>query len=79
MQNQNLPPHPFKDEVLQISPQGLARLSAEFDPKEPAKHIYWTTDYTMELPIAIKKSGPGIYKKIDSMFTFQQDLNQQRL
>jgi len=59
MQNQNLPPHPFQDEVLQISPQGLARLSAEFDPKEPGKHIYWTTDYTMELPIAIKKSGPG--------------------
>jgi len=48
-----------QDEFLQISPEGLSKLASRFDPNEPLRHIVWTTDYTMELPISMKREGPG--------------------
>ena len=47
------------DDLLFISPQGYQRAASLYDPQEPAKNLMWTTDYTVELPIKIKKSGPG--------------------
>ena len=48
-----------EDEYLYMTPQGLQRFGQIYDPKEPLKHILWTDDYTVELPIKMKKSGPG--------------------
>lgn len=50
-----------QDEFLYISAEGLNRIANLFDPNEPTKNIVWTTDYTVELPIILKKEGPGIY------------------
>ena len=52
----NLP----KDEYLNLSSQGLAHLASRYDPQQPARHIMWTTDITIELPIKMKKEGFGI-------------------
>jgi len=30
-----------------------------YDPKDPQKNFNWTNDYTIEMPIRIKKSGDG--------------------
>ena len=38
-----------------ISPEGLINLSQIYDPKDPQKHIFWETDYSVELPIRVKK------------------------
>ena len=48
-----------EDEYLYMTPQGLQRFGQIYDPKDPLKHILWTDDYTVELPIKMKKSGPG--------------------
>ena len=47
------------NEYLHISPDGLKKLSTAYDPKDPFKNINWTVDYTLELPIRMKKAGPG--------------------
>jgi long-chain-fatty-acid--CoA ligase ACSBG len=46
-------------EYLYISPEGLNKLATVYDPKDPVKNINWTVDYTLELPIRMKKFGPG--------------------
>jgi len=51
-----------QDEYFYISPEGFARLGSIYDPEEPLKHILWTNDYTVELPIPVKKEGPGSEK-----------------
>ena len=48
-----------EDEFLYISNDGLKRLTESWDPKNPLKNFNWTTDYTLELPIRLKKTGPG--------------------
>ena len=47
------------DECLFLSNDGFKRLAQCWDPKIPLKNYEWTTDYTLELPIKLKKSGPG--------------------
>jgi len=47
------------DEHFYISPEGLANIAKNFDPQIPAKNIIWTTDIRAELPIILKKDGPG--------------------
>lgn len=47
------------EEYFHISPEGLKQLAANFDPLEPMKNVNWTTNYHLELPIRMKKSGPG--------------------
>ena len=59
MEKQLLPFQPNPNEFLQISPEGLSHLASNFDPRSPSKHVLWTTDYTVELPISIKREGPG--------------------
>lgn len=54
----NLPELP-SDEHFYISPEGLANIAKNFDPQDPAKNIIWTTDIKAELPIILKKDGPG--------------------
>ena len=46
-------------EYLYISPEGLNKLAIVYDPNDFAKNINWTIDYTLELPIRMKKFGPG--------------------
>jgi len=53
-----------KDEYFYISPEGLTRLGSIYDQADPLKHILWTDDYNVELPIALKKEGPGSEKPI---------------
>lgn len=48
-----------QDEYLYISNEGLKKLIEVWDPKNPQKNFNWTTDYTLELPIRLKKTGPG--------------------
>jgi long-chain-fatty-acid--CoA ligase ACSBG len=48
-----------ENEYLYISPDGLKKLATVYDQKEPAKNVNWTVDYTLELPIRMKKTGPG--------------------
>ena len=45
------------DEFCYISPEGLKKLAQVYDPKDPAKNLKWTTDYTLELPIRLAKQG----------------------
>lgn len=47
------------EEYLYMSPEGLERLSTLLDPAKPNKNILWTNDYTVELPIRVKREGPG--------------------
>ena len=48
-----------KDEYFYVSASGLDSIRKNFDPKCPRKNIIWTTDYSTELPIVVKKTGPG--------------------
>ena len=48
------------NEYLFISAEGLKSLSEKKIDMNGAKDVIWTTDYTHELPIRIKKKGPGI-------------------
>lgn len=48
------------DEYLYFSPEGFQKLASIYDPKDPYKNFNWTNDYTLELPIRLKKQGPGI-------------------
>lgn len=45
--------------VFDLSPQGLSTLLKKYDPKIPNKHVYWTTDPEVELPIVRPRVGPG--------------------
>lgn len=47
------------DEYFYCSPDGFQKLASLYDEKDPYKHFNWTNDYTIEMPIRIKKSGPG--------------------
>ena len=68
MQTSNQVPSPSvsNNEYFYISPDGLSRLGKIYDPAEPNKHVNWTNDYTVELPIYVKKEGAGIYHFIAS-------------
>lgn len=46
-------------ENIFISPSGLTRLVSLYDQSNPMKNIEWTTDFSIELPIKLKKQGPG--------------------
>lgn len=47
------------NEYFYCSPEGFQKLASLYDPKDPYKHFNWTNDYTIEMPIRIKKSGYG--------------------
>ena len=47
------------EEKVYISEEGMKQLLKEFDAKDPLKNVLWTTNYKMELPIRVKRSGPG--------------------
>ena len=57
------------DEYYQISLEGLNKLVASYDSKEPLRNVLWTTDYSVELPILLKKQGPGIILIYDNSHT----------
>lgn len=46
-------------ENLYISASGLQKLISIYDPSNPQKNVDWTTDFSIELPIKIKKEGAG--------------------
>ena len=48
-----------EDESLHISAQGLNEIINSFDSSCPDRNFLWTTDFRKELPIRLKKSGPG--------------------
>ena len=67
------------DEYLFISADGLKSLSEKKIDINGAKDIIWTTDYTHELPIRIKKKGPGMIffsflKKLKMFNYFKQQV-----
>ena len=47
------------DETLHISTEGLDYILKNFDKSCPDRNFLWTTDFRRELPVRIKKSGPG--------------------
>jgi long-chain-fatty-acid--CoA ligase ACSBG len=54
----NLPKIP-DDEYLSVSKEGLEYILANFDVQVPDRNFLWTTDYRVELPVRVKKGGPG--------------------
>ena len=48
-----------EEEYFFISPEGLQQLALKKVDMNGTKDIIWTTDYTHELPLRIKKKGPG--------------------
>ena len=44
---------------MYISEEGMKHILSVFDPKDPDKNTIWTTNYRMELPLRIRKSGGG--------------------
>jgi long-chain-fatty-acid--CoA ligase ACSBG len=58
MQKLEFPTLP-KNEYLYMSAEGLSHMGSLYEPKNPLKHILWTTDITVELPIKMKKEGAG--------------------
>ena len=46
-------------ESLFISKEGFGRLARNYDPANPQKNFEWTTDFSVELPIKLKRSGSG--------------------
>lgn len=44
---------------MYISDDGMKHILSVFDPKDPNKNILWTTNYRMELPLRVRKSGAG--------------------
>lgn len=59
MNKESILPELPSDEHFFISPEGMAQIAKNFDPNEPSKNIIWTTDIKAELPIILKKDGPG--------------------
>jgi long-chain-fatty-acid--CoA ligase ACSBG len=57
----NLPKIP-DDEYLSLSKEGLEYILNNFDQQVPDRNFLWTTDYRVELPVRVKKSGPGSEK-----------------
>jgi len=58
-----------EEETFFISEDGLKKLEKIYDPKEPTKHVLWTNDYRVELPIRMDTKGPKSrwpYTLIDS-------------
>ncbi len=47
------------DESLVISSEGLNKILAEYDSNKPDKNFLWCNDYRVELPVRVKKTGPG--------------------
>lgn len=47
------------NEKLYLSPEGLKAFQESYDPSNPNKNLLYTTEYTRELPILMKKSGAG--------------------
>lgn len=48
-----------EDETIFMSAQGFEKLMSRFDTENGGKDVIWTCDYNLELPIKMKKSGPG--------------------
>jgi len=48
-----------KTESIFISKEGFLHLQKIFDPENPDKNIEWTTNFSIELPIKLKRSGSG--------------------
>ncbi|CAD8089571.1 unnamed protein product [Paramecium sonneborni] len=64
------------EEKVYISEEGMRQLLKEFDIKDPLKNVQWTTNYRMELPIRVKKSGPGSEIPITLPEQFKNDCTQ---
>jgi len=47
------------DENVQISNEGLSYILNNYDPSCPDRNFLWTSDYKVELPVRVKKTGPG--------------------
>jgi long-chain-fatty-acid--CoA ligase ACSBG len=44
---------------MSISGEGLNHILANLDHNNPSRNFLWTTDYKVELPVRVKKHGPG--------------------
>ena len=65
-----------EDLTLNISPQGMANLVMNSNPSDPDQNLVWTTDAKVELPIIMKKFGPGSEKPLTIMDQWQLTLAQ---
>lgn len=50
------------DQYLSISNEGLENIIKNYDPENPGRNFLWTSDYKTELPVRVKKQGPGSEK-----------------
>jgi len=51
-----------EDETIYLSSEGLQKLMSNYRPHHEGEGLNWTTDYLAELPIRMKKYGPGSEK-----------------
>ena len=47
------------NEYIYSTKNGLQSVLGDFDKSDSDKNLVWSTDYTKELPVVIKKSGSG--------------------
>lgn len=64
-------PNLSEDEFVYLSNEGLKRLNQIWNPAQPDKHLNWTTDYTVELPIRVRKEGYGAQTPFTLVEAFQ--------
>lgn len=49
------------DEYFFISSEGFKQMVDKKVNMNESKNVLWTIDYTYELPIRMKKKGPGLF------------------
>lgn len=65
-----------EDELLSISKEGMEYILKHFDPQRPERNFLWTTDYRVELPVRVKKDGPGSEKPYTLCEMWQMNIDQ---
>jgi long-chain-fatty-acid--CoA ligase ACSBG len=50
------------DESMEISGKGLEYILKNYDPEVPDRNFLWTSDFRVELPVRVKKTGLGSEK-----------------
>ncbi len=69
-------PKPPADENLLISNEGLENIIKNLDKQCPERNFLWCTDYKTELPVRVKKTGPGSEKPYTIGEMWQRNLKE---
>lgn len=62
----------MEEEKVFISEEGMKEILNLYDPKDPHKNVYWTTNYRLEMPIRVKREGAGSETPITIIDMFKE-------